>query len=100
MRKIEEQMVAAVNERRNWSSGNTRVEVRDGGNWVKVYLHENLIYTECMESGEKRFTMAGWDTNTTRSRLNALGVYVSQVDFKQYYYGKEISPYGWYVVTK
>ena len=73
MRKIEEAMCAAVKERRNWESGNTRVKVHDGGNWVKVFLHGNLIYTDCQESGERSFTLAGYDTQTARNRCRALG---------------------------
>ena len=98
MRKIEKAMCAAVKERRNWQSGNTRVEVKDGGNLVKVYLWDNLIYTECLEDGVKRFTLAGWNTNTTRSRLNALGVGVTQRNWLPYYNGHEICSDAWYVV--
>ena len=98
MRKIEKAMCAAVKERRNWQSGNTRVEVKDGGNLVKVYLWDNLIYTECLENGVKRFTLAGWNTNTTRSRLNALGVGVTQRNWLPYYNGHEICSDAWYVV--
>ena len=100
MRKIEEAMCAAVKERRNWQSGNTRVEVKDGGNWVKVYLWDNLIYTECREDNDaKRFTLAGWNTNTTRSRLNALGVGVTQLNFFPYYNGHEINSSAWYKIN-
>lgn len=100
MRKIEEAMCAAVKERRNWQSGNTRVQVKDGGNWVKVYLWDNLIYTECNEDGAKRFTLAGWNTNTTRSRLNALGVGVTQRNWMPYYNGHEICSSAWYKINK
>lgn len=96
MRKIEEAMCAAVKERRNWQSGNTRVQVKDGGNWVKVYLWDNLIYTECREDGAKRFTLAGWNTNTTRSRLRALGVDVCQKDYRAYYKNRFIYKNDWY----
>lgn len=44
------------------------------GNNVKVYLHGNQIYEK---SGKyAAFTLAGWNSNTTRSRLRALGVSV------------------------
>lgn len=99
MRKIEEAMCAAVKERRNWQSGNTRVQVKDGGNWVKVYLWDNLIYTECLEDGAKRFTLAGWNTNTTRSRLRALGVDVCQKDYRAYYKNRFIYKNEWYRIN-
>lgn len=98
MRKIENEMLYAVRSRKNWHSGNTEVRISDGGNWCKVYLHGNLIYTHCLESGERKFTLAGWNTPTTRSRLNALGVNVGQRNFTPYYNGEEISSYKWYFV--
>lgn len=97
-------MCAAVEARRNWSCGNTRVQVRDGGNWVKVFLFDNLIYTDCQESGERRFTLAGWNTTTTRNRLNALGVGVStrkdrnsDVSIPRYN-GQAIDKNKWYII--
>ena len=100
MRKIEQAMCAAVKERRNWSCGNTRVQVRDGGNWVKVFLFDNLIFTDCQESGERRFTLAGWNSNTTRSRLNALGCDVAQRNWLPYHNGKQIDKNKWYIINK
>lgn len=70
MRKIEEKMLQAVAMRRDWSSGNTSVMVNYNGD-VLVRLHGNLI---CRITKSKRvFSSCGWATNTTRSRLNALG---------------------------
>ena len=41
MRKIEQQMCAAISGNKNWSSGNTQVVTNDGVS--TVYLHGNKI---------------------------------------------------------
>ena len=78
MRRIEMAMRAAVEARFNWNCSNTEVKVE--GNNVKVYLHGNLIYKENI-AGVASFTLAGWNSNTTRSRLRALGVSVRCCDY-------------------
>ena len=70
MRKIEERMVAAVKAAHKWRDGNTSVDVMGDGS-VKVFLYDNLIAT--INTAAFNFTLAGWDTCTTRSRINALG---------------------------
>ena len=65
-------MRAAVEARFNWHCGNTQVNVND--NKVEVYLHGNQIYKK--QGRVASFTLAGWNSNTTRSRLRALGVSV------------------------
>lgn len=80
MRKIEKAMLAAVCERRSWSNGNTAVQVSNDK--VRVLLHGNLIY-EC-NGVEESFTLAGWDTTTTCSRLRALGVRIFHKNGKPY----------------
>jgi hypothetical protein len=69
MRTIEQQMINAIRDGKSRSLGNTRVEVDALGNW-RVYLHNNLIANG--GSREFSFTLAGWGTTTTRSRVNAL----------------------------
>lgn len=102
MRKIEEQMVAAIKARKNFKSGNTEVTMTRneylGTCTAMVYLHDNLIAKILFkpENVEAQFTMAGWNTNTTRSRLNALCVGVSQCNWAPYHNGKAISSTGWY----
>lgn len=68
MRKIEKDMVAAIKAKKNWKSGNTRVDIEDGA--VLVRLHGNLI----AQIGESVLDISdcGWPTVTTRSRLNAV----------------------------
>ena len=67
MRKIEKKMNQAIRSRQNWTSGNTCVFSDDGS---RVYLHGNLIarvggpFMDILDGG--------WQTVTTKSRLNAL----------------------------
>lgn len=70
MREIEKQMNAAISARRNFKRGNTEVEVSNGS--IFIYLHGNCI-CQVAPGGGRRFKSCGWDTPTTRSRLNALG---------------------------
>ena len=68
MRKIERQMNTAIQRAINWSSANTRVEAVVGAS--RIYLHGNLI----AEVGDDYMQIfdGGWQTTTTKSRLNAL----------------------------
>ena len=68
MRKIEQQMIRAISNNTDWQSANTRVEAVVGAS--RVYLHNNLI----AEVGEDYVQLfdGGWQTNTTKSRLNAI----------------------------
>lgn len=94
MKKIEEQMCRAVREHRNWSKGNTRVTITDNGNGVSVYLYDNCIYSKVFNHAS--FTLAGWNTATTRSRLKALGINVYQRDYTPIYDGRTIDSLEWY----
>ena len=62
-------MNAAIAGRRNWSKDNTRVEV--GKDCTFVYLHGHNIATISNE-GDIRLSSCGWETVTTKSRLNAV----------------------------
>ena len=68
MRNIERQMIAAVKGNINWSKDNTSVIFEDGIS--SVYLHGNLI-AEVDDNSIKLYD-GGWQSNTTKSRLNAL----------------------------
>ncbi len=70
LRKIETQMIAAINSRKDWKSGNTEVFINDN-NCANVYLHGNLIAWVNKDNDLTVFD-GGWQTNTTKSRLNAL----------------------------
>ena len=70
MRKIESQMNQAIKDCIDWSSGNTRVEYEQGNEISKVFLHGNLIAE--VGDGFIKLYDGGWQSNTTKSRLNAL----------------------------
>ena len=87
MRKIETQMIAAINGNKCWSSGNTQVVTNAGVS--TVYLHGNKI--ALIDDTSLTIFDGGWQTPTTKSRLNALcdeycitGEGVFQKDFLWY----------------
>lgn len=71
MRKIEQAMIAAIRDYRPWRDGNTAY---DGAGTVT--LHGNAIakFEDSPEGkrGSILFNLCGWNTPTTRSRINAL----------------------------
>jgi len=70
MRKIEMMMNSAIRCRKNFSSGNTTVRAfRES---VEVYLHGNNIASLDTATNELTLLDGGWQSNTTKSRLNAL----------------------------
>ena len=70
MRKIEQQMNEAIRFCLNWSGGNTTVHVNEDTASSVVRLHGNKI----AEVGNDYIQLfdGGWQTNTTKSRLNAI----------------------------
>ncbi len=97
MRKIEERMVNAVENRVNYRENNTKVHTANKG--VFVYLYDTIIYAKV--NGTEYYSDGGYNTTTTSSRLRALGaaystneklrkcVLHSQDDMKHLlYYGK------------
>ena len=74
MRKIEQQMINAIKSETDWKSGNTKVVnfFNDSDKCVvsSVFLHGNKI-AEITDTDMTIFD-GGWQTNTTKSRLNAL----------------------------
>tara|TARA_R100000278_G_C5342148_1_gene118646 strand:- start:100 stop:441 length:342 start_codon:yes stop_codon:yes gene_type:complete len=71
-RKIERQMIQAiVDERPHWQQGNTRVETYNGV--TDVYLHGHKIASyERKLNGRLFLNNCGYETRTTKSRLNVL----------------------------
>ena len=69
MRKIESQMLAAIQANKCWKSANTEVFTNDN-NASLVYLHGNHIAT--VTDNNVRIFDGGWQSNTTKSRLNAI----------------------------
>ena len=87
MRKIEQQMNEAILYRKDFFKGNTSVEnyiTETGAREAIVKLHGNHIATV---GDTLQICDAGWQTVTTKSRLNALcnefayGCYVFQKNF-------------------
>ena len=70
MRKIESQMCQAVQANINWKNANTEVTIDKETNTSSVYLHGNLIAT--VTDNDMTIYDGGWQSNTTKSRLNAL----------------------------
>lgn len=69
MRNIEEKMVNAIKSGKNFALDNTQVVVN--GNICEVYLHGNKIFTYNRATGSWTADTCGYETNTTKSRLNA-----------------------------
>ena len=70
MRKIEKQMNNALRTFSNWSSGNTTVTSTP--NEMKVHLHGNHIATLDKITMDLFIFDGGWQSVTTKSRLNAI----------------------------
>ena len=72
MRLIEEQMNSAIRGQRNFRKDNTEVITTDNGLESVVYLHGNLIAVYFHDSRSLQIFDGGWQSVTTKSRLNAL----------------------------
>ena len=72
MRKIERQMNFAISNKGNWSSSNTRVEYNDLSNCSSIYLHGHQIATYDHNLKAVKLSSCGYETVTTKSRLNAI----------------------------
>lgn len=74
MRKIEQQMCDAIRNTTDWKSGNTRVsnfyDYDKKQLITTVYLHDNHIAT--ITDTDVTIYDGGWQSNTTKSRLNAI----------------------------
>lgn len=70
MRKITKDSVNAFMQGSTFKSSNTSVEVE--GNNIKLKLHGNTIASRGINSRIVTITTAGWDTRTTKERLNGL----------------------------
>ena len=103
MRKIEKQMQDAIRNRvEYWDGGNTTVETDKEGNQF-VTLHGNLI-AQISNFGDIKLSSCGWQTVTTKSRLNAIldtflnGIGVYQKDFIWYIDDREF--FDGYTITR
>ena len=72
MRKIEREMNNAVKNKIAWSNNNTLTTFDNTIENCFVYLHGNHIATYNYDKKELSLFDGGWQSNTTKSRLNAL----------------------------
>lgn len=89
MRKITADAVRAFEQGKNFKRGNTRVLVTHNGEEysVRLLLHGNLIAERT--SNGVFIQDGGWQSNTTKERLNGLsGVHIHQKDFIWYLNGE------------
>ena len=91
MRKIEREMNRAIRTGRNFSSSNTTVK-HGWDNEADVYLHGDPIAT--VKDPSIIIKDGGWQSNTTKSRLNAL--------LDEFSYGMRVfqKNYEWFVSYK
>ena len=82
-------MCQAIQANKNWKNANTEVILDEENGVSAVYLHGNLIAT--VTDNDMTIYDGGWQSNTTKSRLNALCDYfciagdgVFQKDFVWY----------------
>jgi len=72
MRQIEKQMNFALSNKANWYKSNTSVEFNESTNCSTVKLHGHSIATFDHNLKAVKISSCGWETNTTKSRLNAI----------------------------
>ena len=113
MRKIEAQMIAAINNNKDWQSANTSVHFNEENEVSVVRLHGNKI-AEVGDDFVQIFD-GGWQTSTTKSRLNVIinefcnavtdGVF--QKDFQWYIRDNNVVRdfdngyiFAWYIMLK
>ena len=91
MRKIERAMNFAISNKGNWSSSNTQVTFNESTNCSNVFLHGHNIATVDHTTNAVKLSSCGWQTNTTKSRLNAI---LSEVKYGCSVFQKQ---WNWYV---
>ena len=72
MRKIEREMNFAVSNKANWRKSNTEVCYIDTTNCSHIFLHGHQIATVDHNTNAVKLSSCGYETVTTKSRLNAL----------------------------
>jgi hypothetical protein len=94
MRKITEQACRAFQNGKNFKLQNTQV-INDGVT-VSMYLHGHKIACRELSTNNMQICLCGYNTVTTRERLNGLsGVNLRSKNFTPYLNGAEISCYDW-----
>ena len=72
MRKIETQMNRAIVNKNDWSNSNTQVNYNSNTNCSTVVLHRTAIATYDHNTQALKLNTGGWQSVTTKSRLNAI----------------------------
>ena len=72
MRLIEKQMNFALSNKTNWRKDNTQVVYNESTNCSSVYLHGHQIATLDHNNQAVKLSSCGYQTVTTKSRLNAI----------------------------
>ena len=93
MRKIEQQMLNAVQNKLDWSKDNTRVEYVQEVDSSCIRLYEHIIatfnhYTNTLITNKD--VLLEWPAVTTKSRLRALGADLKQSKGILYLNGESI----------
>ena len=89
MRMITQQAVAAFNNAESFKSGNTKVIVKPNVTVLLLFNNE-IAYKYNDPKRTLSITNAGWESNTTKERLNGLdGVSIQQKAGIWYLNGKE-----------
>ena len=106
MREVEINMNIAIENKRNFSQGNTTVRYHADSEISTVQLHGHTIAAVNHFDGSVVVNFCGWETATTRSRLDAIVRYFAgvpmtiqqrnfeQVLFRQYGQGKQVKVEG------
>ena len=93
MRKIEQQMNRAISNKSNWSSSNTQVSYNESTDCSSIYLHGHQIATFDHNNQAVKLSSCGWQTVTTKSRLNAI---LDEVKYGCRVFQKQ---FDWYLQT-
>ena len=62
----------AISNKADWSGSNTQVTYNNSTNCSQIYLHGHHIATFCHETRAVKIDSCGYQTRTTKSRLNAI----------------------------
>ena len=73
MRKITEQATNAFRNNESFNSSNTTVTVNERD--VALSLHGHIIALKNIKSGKIQISNKGWESNTTKERLNGVIAY-------------------------
>ena len=95
MRIIEKEMLAAIANKEDWKKDNTEVTFTGSGacSYSRIYLHNNLIAVfnhASLVVDVVEETLEKFPSNTTMSRLRALGVDVKRKGGKVFLYGEPL----------